>query len=49
MTTRAQGNLAKDTDIIKTLVKNNEGNAGIELGAREPGVVRNGDQVSLVN
>ena len=49
MTTRAQGDLSKDTDIIKTVVKNNEGNAGIELGTRETGVVRNGDQVSLVN
>ncbi len=49
MTTRAQGDLSKDTDIIKTIVKNNEGNAGIELGTREPGVVRSGDQVSLVN
>jgi hypothetical protein len=49
MTTRAQGDLAKDTDIIKTLVKNNEGNAGIELGTREPGVVRNGDRISLAN
>lgn len=49
MTTRAQGDLSKDTDIIKTIVTNNEGNAGIELDAREPGVVRSGDQVSLVN
>jgi uncharacterized protein YcbX len=49
MTTRAQGDLSKDTDIIKTIVKNNEGNAGIELGTREPGVVRNGDQVILAS
>ena len=49
MTTRAQGDLSKDTDIIKTIAKNNQGNAGIELGTREPGVVCSGDQVSLVN
>jgi uncharacterized protein YcbX len=49
MTTRAQGDLSKDTDIIKTIVKNNDGNAGIELGTRESGVVRDGDQVGLSN
>ncbi len=49
MTTRAQRDLAKDTDIIKTIVKNNEGNAGIELGTRELGILRNGEHVSLVN
>ncbi len=49
MTTRAQRDLSKDTDIIKTIAKNNQGNAGIELGIREPGVVCSGNQVSLVN
>lgn len=49
MTTRAQGHLSKDTDIIKTIVKNNDGNAGIELGAFEPGVVQKSDQVVLMS
>lgn len=49
MTTRAQGELSKDTDIVKTIVKGNDGNAGIELVAREPGTVRSGDQVNIVD
>lgn len=49
MTTRAQGDLAKDTDIIKTIVTNNDGNAGIELDTREPGIVRSGDRVGLLD
>ena len=49
MTTRGQGDLSKNSDIIKTIVKNNEGNAGIELGIREPGTVRDGSQVSFMN
>ena len=47
MTTRAQGDLSTDTDIINTIVKNNEGSAGIELATRKPGAIRNGDPVSL--
>jgi hypothetical protein len=49
MTTRAQGELSKDTEIVKAIVKGNDGNAGIELAAREPGIVRCGDRVILAS
>ena len=49
MTTRAQGVLSKDTDIVKTIVKGNEGNAGIELAARECGIVCGGEQLILAS
>ncbi len=49
MTTRAQADLSKDPDVIKTIAKSNDGNAGIELETRVPGVVRRGDRAVLNN
>jgi uncharacterized protein YcbX len=49
MTTRAQADLSKDTDIIKTIAKSNEGNAGIELDTRVPGIVRRGNRIDIAN
>ena len=48
MTTRPQGNLAADREIVSTIIKTNEGNAGIELRGVVDGVIHVGDTVSLV-
>jgi hypothetical protein len=47
MTTRSQGGLAEDREIVRTIAKINEGNAGIELRAVVDGVLRIGDPVNL--
>lgn len=47
MTTRPQSALPKDTDIMKTIVKTNEGRGGIELKTLKPGIVHKGDQAEL--
>jgi uncharacterized protein YcbX len=47
MTTHAQGDLPQDRDVIKTIVKFNSANTGIELAALAPGTVRVGDAVKL--
>jgi len=47
MTTRPQGGLAADREIIRTIIKANEGNAGIELRALADGVLHAGDGVGL--
>ncbi len=47
MTTRPQGALPKDTNIMKTIVKINDGQCGVELRTLEPGIVHKGDQVNL--
>ena len=49
MTTRPQGKLAHDRDVIRTIAKNNEGNAGVELRALEGGILHSGDAVRLLN
>ena len=47
MVTRSQGDLPKDTEVIRTIVKNNDGNAGVELRALESGSLRCGDEVVI--
>lgn len=47
MTTRPQGDLAEDSDVMRTVAKSNAGNAGIELRTLESGAVNSGDQLSL--
>ena len=47
MVTRSQGDLPKDTEVIRTIVKNNDGNAGVELRALESGSLGCGDEVVL--
>jgi hypothetical protein len=46
MTTRSQGTLPRDTEVLKTITSLNGGNAGVELNARVEGTVRTGDPVS---
>ncbi len=47
MVTRRQGDLPKDMEVIRTVLKNNDGNAGVELRALESGTVRCGDDVAI--
>lgn len=47
MTTRPQGSLAVDREIIRTIMKVNEGNAGVELCALTHGVIHAADEVRL--
>jgi uncharacterized protein YcbX len=49
MTTHAQSDLPKDNEVIRTIVKENDGNAGIELRALGPGTLNAGDLVSLLD
>ena len=45
MVTRSQGDLPTDVGVIRTIIKNNDGNAGVELRALEPGTVCRGNEV----
>ena len=47
MVTRRQGDLSKDIEVIRTILKNNDGNAGVELRALESGTLRSGDEVVI--
>jgi len=49
MTTRPQGHLDTDREVIKAIRESNDGNAGIELRAAGKGVLRTGDEVSLAS
>jgi hypothetical protein len=49
MVTRSQGDLPKDIEVIRTILKNNDGNAGVELQALEPGILRCGEEVVIGN
>jgi uncharacterized protein YcbX len=49
MTTRPQGQLDADREVIKTIIDMNEGTAGIELRAAGDGVLRIGDSVNLLS
>jgi len=47
MVTRHQGDLAKDIDVIRTILKYNDGIAGVELRALAPGTLHSGDAVVI--
>ncbi len=47
MVTRRQGDLPKDIEVIQTILKNNDGNAGVELRALNSGTIRIGDEVVI--
>ena len=49
MTTHAQGDLSKDNDVIRAIVRDNGANAGIDLSAVESGTLNAGDLVSLLD
>lgn len=47
MITRRQGQLPKDINVMKTVVKANQGNGGIELRALDSGTITIGDPVTF--
>jgi len=49
MVTREQEDIPHDIEVIRTILKNNDGNAGVELRAYETGVLRLGDEVNLLS
>jgi uncharacterized protein YcbX len=49
MTTRPQGDLPKDPDVLRTVAQSNGGNVGIELTANGPATIRVGDAVHVAD
>lgn len=47
MTTLAQGDLPKDPDVLRTIVKNNAGSFGVYATVVKPGRVSIGDQIEI--
>lgn len=49
MVTRHQGDLSRDTEVIRTILKSNEGNAGVALKALDSGMLRRGAEVEVLD
>lgn len=49
MVTRAQENLPRDTEVIRTVVKSNNANAGVALKTPDTGTVRRGDKAEVLD
>lgn len=49
MTTLAQGDLPKDTGILRTAVQHNHGNVGVYASVAQGGTIRSGDPVRMVD
>ena len=49
MTTLPQGDLPKDSGILRTAVQHNRGNVGVYAAVVQSGTIRRGDRVSLVD
>jgi uncharacterized protein len=47
MTTRPQGDLPRDSEVMKTIMQSNKGCGGIELHVLDTGNLRRGDPVAL--
>jgi hypothetical protein len=47
MTTLPQGDLPKDSDILRTAARHNGVNVGVYAEVRSPGIVHRGDVVSV--
>lgn len=47
MTTRGQEDLPRDIEVIRTILKNNDGNAGVALRSRGSGVINSGAEVDV--
>lgn len=47
MVTRSQGTLSHDTNVVRTIFQNNDGNTGVALKTARSGVVRRGDAVEV--
>lgn len=48
MVALAQGDLPRDTDVIRTILKNNDGRAGVALRTLDSGIVRYGAKVEVI-
>jgi uncharacterized protein YcbX len=48
MVAHAQGDLPRDTEVIRTILKENDGRAGIALKALSSGIVRKGAAVAVL-
>jgi len=48
MVTREQSGISRDVEVLRTILKNNDGNAGVELRALETGLLSCGDRVQLL-
>ena len=48
MTTLAQGDLPKDTGILRTAVQQNEGNVGVYAQVVQGGTIKCGDRVQVI-
>lgn len=48
MVTRAQGELPRDSEVIRTIFEYNNGNAGVALQMRESGMLRCGSEVRIL-
>ena len=47
MTTLAQGDLPKDTGILRTALQQNEGNVGVYAKVIRGGMVKRGDRLKM--
>ena len=48
MVALGQGDLPRDTEVIRTIVKSNEGRAGVALKTQVSGTVRTGAKVEVL-
>jgi len=48
MVTRGQGELPRATEVIRTILKSNDGNAGVALKTRDSGILRCGGKVEVL-
>ncbi len=49
MVALGQGDLPRDTEVIRTILKNNDGRAGVALKTLDSGVLRCGAKVEVLN
>jgi len=49
MVTRSQGDLPRDTEVIRTILKGNDGNAGVALKTLDSAMLRCGAQVEVLS
>jgi uncharacterized protein len=49
MTTLAQGELPKDSGILRAAVQNNRGNVGLYAAVVQGGTIRRGDRLTLTH
>jgi hypothetical protein len=48
MVTRDQGDFPRDTEVIRTILKNNDGSAGVALKTLDSGPLRCGAKVEVL-